>query len=449
MTLTIGNSLSQIQGLNPKADKALRNLLSYRLDQGPKANYSKFYKPRLKCLIDRRGYFPTGLLPRVMAFLDMSLKLTGDTLTLKDTRITPGCPTSLFSMALQVTPYQDQLDAATACIGAARGIVSAVTGFGKSVLIGLIIQGLSLKTLVVVPTLSLKTQLTNSLTAWFGKKLVGGLGKTLAVENVDSLPMDPKAYKGYDTLILDEFHRSASKTYQKLNNKAWGGIYHRFGVTATPTRTIKAEELLLEAILSEVVYEVPYARAVEQGFIVPVEAYYIDVKSEPMKGDPTNWKSVYSELIVKNRRRNDLIIEMLTNLQDAGKATLCLVKEIAHGQTLQDATGIDFASGVGGNTTELVEAFCRGSGSLIGTTGVLGTGQDTKPAEYIVLAAGGKSPIELQQNIGRGLRKYPGKDSCKVILFRDESNKFLLRHFKQQVKVLKETYGIVPERIEP
>lgn len=437
--LNIGNSLSQIQGLSQREEKALRKILSYDLDYRPSI---KGHPPRTRCLIDRRGYFPTGLMPMLDRFLGTVHH------SREDTRVVPKVPTSPFPFYLPVTPYVDQENAALACIGSHRGIVSAVTGFGKSVLIGLIINKLSLNTLVVVPTLSLKEQLTDSLRAWFGPK-VGGTGSQIWVANVDSLPTAQKPYQDYDVLILDEFHRAASKTYQKLNNKAWGGIYYRFGVTATPTRTVKTEEMLLEAILSEIVYEVPYTTAVLSGHIVPVEAYYVDIQSDPMKGDPSNWRAVYSELIVNNEKRNSLIIELINNLQDAKKATLVLVKEVAHGQTLQDATGADFANGGEDNIRPLVKSFCEGKfQSLIGTTGVLGTGVDTRPAEYIILAAGGKSPIELQQNIGRGLRKHPGKDTCKVILFRDISNKYLLRHFKEQTKILKEVYGIKPERLE-
>ena len=85
---------------------------------------------------------------------------------------------------------------------------------------------------------------------------------------------------------------------------------------------------------------------------------------------------------------------------------------------------------------------------LIGTTGVLGEGIDTRPAEWIIIAGLGKSKNQFMQNIGRGIRVYPGKKSCKVILFKDGSHKWTLKHFKEQCMILKEVYGIVPMRLE-
>ncbi len=52
------------------------------------------------------------------------------------------------------------------------------------------------------------------------------------------------------------------------------------------------------------------------------------------------------------------------------------------------------------------------------------------------------------QNVGRALGKYPGKESAKIILFRDRSHKFLRRHFAAQVRCLKEQFGVVPVKLE-
>ena len=85
---------------------------------------------------------------------------------------------------------------------------------------------------------------------------------------------------------------------------------------------------------------------------------------------------------------------------------------------------------------------------LIGTTGILGEGVDTKPCEYVIVAGLGKAKSAFMQQIGRGVRVYPGKESCKIVIFRDTSHKFTLRHYREQCKVLKEEFGIVPLKLE-
>lgn len=348
-------------------------------------------------------------------------------------------------MNLPFEPYPEQIEAARACYRHGSGIVVAPTGLGKSAIVALIINELRVKTLVVVPSLELKKQLTASLKMAFRGRLVGQYGSIIAVENVDAL--DPTLISPYDCVIVDEFHHSAASTYRKLNLKSWGSVYHRIGLTATPFRSDDTERLLLESVLSQVIYRVTYEQAVSKGRIVPLEAYYIDLPKQKMKGDPRIWSAVYSELVTNNETRHAIIVRLIESLK--GTPILCLVKEIQHGATLSQMTQVPFANGQEGDTRIKILEFNLGqSKALIGTTGVIGEGVDTKPAEYIILAGSGKAKTQFMQACGRGFRVFPGKESCKVILFRDRSHKFLERHFKECVKHLKDEYGVVPVKLE-
>ncbi len=396
-----------------------------------------------RSLLGKRGDFPTGLLYIVKKWLtDSKLKYI-----LKDTRVRPTASKKLFNLSLQVAPYPSQKSAALACSERYRGIVAAPTGTGKSVMIILAIDKLQLPTLVVVPSLNLKSQLTESLAKAFGDKAVGDLKakRPIIVENVDALPME--RLEGYDVVIIDEFHRSAAKTYRDLNKKAWPGVYYRLGFTATPFRSNDNERLLLESILSKVVYRLDYKTAVSKGYIVPMEAYYVEVPKTSTEG--YSWQEVYKDLVVNNERRNNIIGNLLTNLKDLEKSTLCLVKEIKHGELLSEYTGVPFANGQDGNSEELIKKFsCGKLKALIGTTGVLGEGIDTRAAEYIVIAGLGKSKPAFMQQVGRGFRNFPGKESCKVVIFKDKSHKWTISHFNAQIKTLKEEYSVAPARIE-
>lgn len=441
VTLKIGNSSCQLAGLNELQFKKLKAILSYSIDQQA-AYFSRSTHNLRRYLIDKKGNFPTGLLYLVRKFL----KEEKISIRVEDDRVQPVSKPGLFTMSLPYEPYSEQIEAAKAAKFHHRGIISAPTGVGKSVIVALIINELQVNTLVVVPSIELKRQLTEGLKKTFGEKQVGGLGKPIAVENVDALDTK-EVLKGYDCVITDEFHHAGAKTYRELNKKAWKNIYYRFGMTATPFRSDENEKLLLESVLSNVIYRILYQDAVDKGYIVPVEAYFIEVPPTKVKGH--TWAQVYKELVVENKPRSQIISNLLVNLHSNNCSALCLVKEIAHGKKLSDSTGAGFANGQHEDCALLLDWFNQKRISiLIGTTGVIGEGVDTKPCEYVIIAGLGKSKTQFMQQVGRAMRKYPGKENAKVVIFLDRSHKWSKAHFAAQVKILREEYGVEPVRLE-
>lgn len=436
--LFIDNSECRIEGLNIQQHDALKELLSYETE--PQLNYHtrKYFKTQ-KFLIDKHGKFPTGLLYLVDSFLAQN----GIIAMRRDFRKKPQSGT-LFKLNLSLSPYPEQVAAAKTCKEHSRGIVVAPTGVGKSLIASLIINELQVRTLVVVPSLELKRQLSKSLAEAFGSSIVGE-GLPIWVENVDAL--DTKTcITGYDCVIIDEFHHSGAATYRKLNKKAWSKVYFKIGLTATPHRSRDTERLLLESVLSKVIYRIDYQTAVRKDYIVPMEAYHYELPKTPYEG--YTWAEVYKELVVNNSSRNGIISSLMRSLIEAKIPTLCLVKEISHGEVISELSGAPFANGLNEDTPNLIKAFNRGKiPCLIGTTGILGEGVDTKPAEFIIVAGLGKSRNSLMQQFGRGFRKYPNKGSCKVILFHDRSHKWTKEHFKTQVKILLEEYNIESVRL--
>lgn len=441
ISLTVDNSTCCLSGYSLSQYKQLIDLLSYALNS-QNSYFSGYYGVQKRSLFTKRGEFPAGLLYLVEEWL-----VKNDLSYLReDKRIVPKIDFNFFEMKLKVTPYPEQESAAEACLENHRGIVVAPTGFGKSIIAALIINSLKVRTLLVVPTLELKRQLTESLKQYFGDDKVGNNDENLSitVENVDAL--DDKKVATQDCVIIDEFHHSGAKTYRKLNRTAWSKVYYKFGLTATPFRSQDNERLLLESVLSKVIYKIEHKDAVKKGYIVPIEAYYIEVPKT--KTDGYTWSEVYKDLVVNNESRNALLHEILSNFHANNIPTLCLVKEIAHGEKLSELTGIPFANGESGNAKRLIDAFNSGKIScLIGTTGVLGEGIDTKPAEYIIIAGLGKSKNAFMQQVGRGFRTFPGKESCKVILFHDKSHKWTKAHFREQLRFLREEYNVMPVQL--
>lgn len=441
--VTVGNSLSSITGLTVDQMTALRKELSYL--ESIQGGYRKFQQKRIY-LIDRRsGVYGSGLGYIVDAFIAKH-KLTVERV---DTRIRPTPMDDWPKMSLPYTPYPEQVEAAEACRTNHIGVITAPTALGKSAIIALITEAIKVPTIIVVPSLNLKIQLIATLSDAYGEKYVGPMKdrKLIAVENIAAkcLNKTPLAYK---CLIVDEVHHSGAETYRKLSAKAWGHIFYRFGLTATFFRSQENQRLLLESFLSNVIYEIPYDVAISKGYLCPVEAYYIEIPPTKIKGKDDSYRSVYNELVVENKVRNQIISDLMVRLSIAKKSTLVLVKQVNHGTYLTNDGAFLFANGENKETDDLIARFNkREIDTLIGTS-VIQEGTDTKPAEYIILAGLGKSKNLLMQVFGRGFRLHPSKTSCKIIIFLDRSHLWTVRQFKVQRKILKEEYGCVLTEIK-
>jgi superfamily II DNA or RNA helicase len=426
LTLTLDNSYSKIEGLSITEFNALRKILSYC-----KFNFTSPLQHRTY-LIDKKGNFPSGVLYLVERFLK---GLNRKDIEIKDLRVIPVSKTSsIRHFKLDFVLYSEQSAIGNIWFNHHRGIISACTGFGKSVAMAALIHRLGLKTLVVVPNLTLKQQLTETFTSIFGD-LTG-----IVIENIDSAALNK--LDNFDVLIVDEAHHAAAKTYRMLNKKVWNKIFFRYFFTATPYRSRDEEQILFESICGEVIYTVSYQHAAAKGYICPVEAYYCEIPKTPVKAD--RWAGVYNELVVNNNERNNILFKLLISLSNQKQSTLLLVKEIAHGEYLSKVTGIPFVNGKAGNQDLIADFNSKAFPCLIGTVGVLGEGVDTKAAEFVIVAGLGRSRNQFLQMVGRGVRVYHGKPSCKVIIFEDKSHKWTKSHFKEQCKFLKEEYGVVP-----
>lgn len=433
MLLEIGNSYSKLTGMSAFVEKELSKELSYVV--GGSSSYFSGFGPKRRSLLSKRGEFPTGLLSRVKKLVQ---KLSSQPLQVVDSRARPGSRLR-YEANFIFTPYLAQYEALNAAVACGQGTLQLPTGSGKSLVAQLITNYFKRRTLIVVPSVGIRDQLRASFKAVFGTT------GDILIENIDAKAL--KTATNYDVLILDECHHSAAKTYQQLNKTAWKGIYYRFCLSATAFRNDTEETLLLESICGRLIYKLPFQRAVKDKMIMPIESYYYELPK--VKTSAHTWHEVYSELIVKNDTRNKLISDTLVHLNAQDVSTLCLVKEIEHGNRLSALSGFLFANGQDNSTVDFIRLFNEGEiKTLIGTEGILGEGIDSRPCEYVLICGLGKAKSAFMQKCGRSIRNYRGKESGKVVLFLDNSHKFTKRHFAEQVKILRDEYNISPQKLE-
>lgn len=435
IVLTVNNSESKIEGLSVSQFAEVRDLLSYKISDQQK-HFSHAHNDK-RYLINKRGEFSSGLSSIVQSYIRGLKSL--QQYRIVDNRVLP-TSTGLFKLSLPYDPYPEQEAASETCLLRHRGIVSAVTGFGKSVTMALLINKLQLKTLIIVPNLELKSQLITTFTQYFGHLT------NITIENIDSKRL--LKLKEFDCLIIDEAHHVAAKTYRDLNKKAWGSIYHRYFFTATPYRSRNEENILFESIAGEVIYEVTYETAVEKGYICPVEAFYVNLPSEKLDLIGS-YASVYKKGVVQSHKLNEFVAELLLKFHANNFSTLCIVKEIEHGENLVSLSGAAFANGQSEDCRALINWFSSGKLKiLIGTHGVVGEGVDSRACEYVILPTPVKSKNLFMQIVGRAVRKYPGKESAKIILINNQNHIWFKKAFKEQCKILKDEFNTVPAKLE-
>lgn len=422
--ITLGNSYSKIEGLAVAMEKGLREALSYTVG-GSGAHFSRF-GPRKASLLSKRGDFPTGLLERVKQFLG---KVPRQMVYNK-----PANFRSYLDLEHKYA-YKWQLEALDVADNRPRGSIRAPTGAGKSMAMAMFAKEFGLKTLWIVPSLEIKAQ---TIASW-------GHLTNVTIENIDNPKL--KNMTDFDMLLIDECHHAAAKTYHKLNKAAWTNIYYRYAFSATTFRNDPEEQLLYEAICGGPIYTLTYKDAVENKYIVPIESYYIQLKKKST--DAYTYREVYDELVVNNIELNTAAAQVLTSLHSSQKHTLCLVREVKHGKILSKLTGLPFVSGDDEESRRYIQLFNQGVHKvIIGTTGILGEGVDTKPCEYVLIAGSGKAKSQFMQQCGRAVRTYPGKASAKVIIIKEPSHKYLTRHFSAQKRILKEEYNSIPVKLD-
>ncbi|MBN7275007.1 DUF3427 domain-containing protein [Ligilactobacillus pobuzihii] len=229
----------------------------------------------------------------------------------------------------------------------------------------------------------------------------------------------------FDYILIDEAHRVSHKEndqqqtmYQKLMNFYQPNFM--LGMTATPERTDGTN--VYEYFDYNLAYEDSLLDALDRDLLAPF--HYIGVTDFEKDGeiitDTTELKNLVSE------ERVDYIVDK-TNYYGPRKPDvhgLIFVSRIDEGQELAKKLcdrGINAKFVCSKNTIsereKAVSLLENGELDYILTVDIFNEGVDIQCLNQIVMMRPTKSSIIFLQQLGRGLRKYPGKDYVTVLDF--------------------------------
>ena len=366
-----------------------------------------------------------------------------------------GTQTTLVSFfELQPKTYQqDMLEqlANERIHGRMRNLVVAATGTGKTVVAAFDYRRTCQQTqgrprlLFVAHRLEILQQ---ALRTYREVLRDGGFGKLLSGNNtpgsydylfatIDSLTtnriVETLGQEYWHTVVIDECHRMASSRFDALATSIQPKIL--LGLTATPERTDgkPISHYFNPRPDGSPAVELRLWDALELQLLAPFEYYACD--------DETNFSDVpwnrvgeqqaIATLVSNNDVRARLVLRewhRLSSNPRAGRALVFCVS-VEHAVFMTDyfnRAGLPTLC-VHGNTAPDERARARerlesGEVCALVTVDLYNEGVDLPTVDTLILLRPTQSPVLFQQQLGRGLRLHPGKESCLVLDFVGQHN---------------------------
>ena len=298
-----------------------------------------------------------------------------------------------------------------------------------------IIEVLEMRVLIVVPTISLTSQMKTDFadyasgTEWSADMnvhcITGGVDKNIkkpiTVSTFQSIyKMDSDWLNQFGCIIGDEGHRIIAKTITGIYERA---TEVRYKITCTGTlHDMKCNLLVMKGITGDVHEIATTSTLIENKQLVPLTIKAI-VLNHPEHVAAALKKVDYEteiKYIVNNTKRNEFIAKLASQCKGT---TLVLFRYIEQGTKLYELISekaternvhyID--GGVTGKNRELIRKNANTSDDIITASfSCFATGTNLPAIENIIFAHPAKSAITIIQSIGRGLRLKDGKDKCTL-----------------------------------
>lgn len=441
--------------------------------------YRKGWDGKLRLFNAKSSKLYIGLLSTLIEFLkekdytflvDKSLRPERN---ISDTRLEQ----FLDGLKLPYEPRDYQKAAISIAVNKNRGVLLSPTGSGKSLIIYAIARFyMRRKVLIVVPTLSLTTQMYNDFkdyarkTSWNIEDnvhvITGGIDKDsdklIYISTWQSLYlMKPEYFQQFDVVIIDETHMAQSNSIKKIlenSSNAWVKI----GLTGTLQET-KTHILTIQGLLGPI-YKISKTHELQKKEILAP----IDVKMillEYSNSDRSKVKNLkYQEevdFLLEHQNRNKFLESLI--LVPKGN-TLVLTtfvdkqgKEL-YANLIKKELGrpVFFISGeMSKEEREEIRQFTETTDKviIIATYGVFSMGINIRRLHNIIFALAGKSRIRNLQSIGRGLRTHETKEKLTLYDIGDDltignRQNFSLKHFEHRYKqYLQENFNVTFSKV--
>jgi len=398
-------------------------------------------------------YFPCGLLERCLKVLAKA-GFKPEYSDLRSTKL----PIPDASKLIGLRP--GQLEVINEIVKADFGIVDALTGFGKGVIIEKIIELYPKQQhAVVTKSKTICNQLYQRLKTCFPKA-----GVWNSDHHIKGNPMICTS-GSLGGLELDKFNVVQLDEVHELLIPSFLEYYPAFGecklisYSASPDQRLDNTALAIEAYFGNKICKVDYQDGVDLGLVVPIEVWKVDWGCTPVdairnfKSDVKRMRLGYWSNFARNTAISRVVYETIPQrLTEKDPQILILVDKIEHALELKKLMP-DFEAVYGSMDNETAEYFKKrkllegdpltkkqveeirkkfSSGQLKRAiaTGIWSTGVDFPQLSVIIRADGGASTIKDIQMPGRVCRISSGKNKGILIDFADTFDLWTARRSK-------------------
>ena len=375
------------------------------------------------------------------------------------------------SLNLPLQPRDYQIESFINCVRNKRQLVVSPTASGKSLIIYLLTRYYNARTLIIVPTTSLVSQLASDFSDYgyqsdkFIHRIFAGedkqTDKPITISTWQSLYKLPKEFfKNFDVVIGDEAHLFQAKSLTTIMQKLVNTQY-RFGFTGTLDGT-QTHRLVLEGLFGSVSKTISTSQLIEKKHLAEFKIKCLVLKYPDNDRRNISKCDYHQEIdfIVRNNARNKFIKNLAISLE--GNTLLLFQYVDKHGKVLYDLIAnhaidrnVYYVSGeVDGQTREQIRSVVEKENNaiIVASSGVFSTGINIRNLHNIIFSSPTKSRIRNLQSIGRGLRRSETKTQCTLFdivddLKYNQNNNFTLDHFVERVKIYNEEnfpYKIYP-----
>lgn len=239
--------------------------------------------------------------------------------------------------------------------------------------------------------------------------------QTLQGERLERFPLE-----SFKLLVVDEAHHAVADSYRRIIDRHAESGGYLLGVTATADR---ADKRGLADVFDSIAYEYPMARAVADGYLVPITA-----KCIPLEIDLGGVKVSHGDF-----QANDLGSALEPYLPEiarvmagecAGRKTVCFLPLVATAETMAaelNRAGLSAVAASGYDSADerarKKDAFEQGEYDVLCNSMLYTEGWDCPAVDCVVVLRPTKSRGLYAQMVGRGTRLSPGKERLLLLDF--------------------------------